>query len=247
MGAPLGRTVGPARGRSLHGSTAIVVTGGDPPHPTVRDRLPTGATVIAADSGLDHAIALGLRVDRVVGDLDSVSPEALAAAARAGTRIDRYPAAKDATDLELALDAARRIADRIVVVGGAAGRLDHLLGTALLLGSPAYAEVEMVAYLGPARIQVVRSQAVLAGTPGEQLSLLPLHGPAHGVSTAGLKYPLYKETLYPGSTRGVSNEFTETTAEVRLSSGVLLAVAAGPAGHSGSASQAPVRTDEENA
>src|SRR5882757_8624716 len=84
MGAPLGRTVGPARGRSPHGSTAIVVTGGDPPHPTVRDRLPTGATVIAADSGLDHAIALGLRVDRVVGDLDSVSPEALAAAARAG-------------------------------------------------------------------------------------------------------------------------------------------------------------------
>jgi thiamine pyrophosphokinase len=242
MGAPPCRAAGSAR----H-AAAIVVTGGDPPYPTIRDRLPTDAIVIAADSGLDHAIALGLRVDRVIGDLDSVSPGALAAAERAGTRIERHPAAKDATDLELALDAARQVADRIVVVGGAAGRLDHLLGTALLLGSPAYADVEVLAHLGPATVHVVRGAAVLTGAAGEQLSLLPLHGPAHGVVTAGLKYPLHKETLYPGSTRGVSNEFSETTAEVRLASGVLLVVAPGPVDHIGSAPHAPLRTDEEDA
>jgi thiamine pyrophosphokinase len=207
--------------------TAIVVTGGDPPDPSVVDRLPAGATVIAADSGLDHALTLGLPVDLVIGDLDSVSPAGLLAAERAGLAIERHPAAKDATDLELALDAAARIAGRIVVVGGSAGRLDHLLGTALLLGSPAYANADVVAYLGPATIHIVRSSVRLTGIPNELLTLLPLHGSAHGVVTNGLKYPLHKETLYPGSTRGVSNEFVGTAAEVRLSDGVLLTVQPG--------------------
>lgn len=208
-------------------AVAIVVTGGDPPDPRIRDRLPSDAIVLAADSGLDHALALGLSVDRVIGDLDSVSPAGIAAAERAGLAVERHPAAKDATDLELALDAATRIADRIVVVGGSAGRLDHLLGTALLLGSPAYENAELVAFLGPAVIQVVRSSVRLTGVPDELLTLLPLHGPAHGVVTSGLKYPLHKETLYPGSTRGVSNEFVDTTARVRLSGGVLLAIQPG--------------------
>ena len=72
------------------------------------------------------------------------------------------------------------------------------------------------------------AREMLAEKNVADISLLPLHGPAHGVVTAGLKYPLHKETLYPGSTRGVSNEFSEGTAEVRLSDGILLAVQPGP-------------------
>ena len=69
-------------------STAIVVIGGDPPHPGVVAHLPSRRIVIAADSGLDHAQALGLQVDLVIGDLDSVSPEALARAEADGIPID---------------------------------------------------------------------------------------------------------------------------------------------------------------
>jgi thiamine pyrophosphokinase len=210
------------------GRTAIVFTGGDPPHPATRAILPADSYVIAADSGLDHAVAWGMRVDQVIGDFDSVTPAALAAAAAAGARIDRHPAAKDATDLELALDAARVVAERIVVVGGSAGRLDHLLGTALLLGSAGYADCTVTAHLGPATLSVIRSRAVLSGHPGEFLTLLPLHGPAHGVVTDGLRFPLWAETLHPGSSRGISNEFNTTNAEVRLTDGVLLAIAPGP-------------------
>ncbi len=204
--------------------TAIVFTGGDSPDPAVREVLPADAYVIAADSGLDHANHLGIAVHQVVGDFDSVTPDALAAAERAGARIDRHPTAKDATDLELALDAARAVAKRIVVVGGDGGRLDHLLGTALLLGSAAYADRTILAYLGPATVHVIRSATTLTGVPGELVTLLAMHGPAHGVRTSGLLYPLRAETLHPGSSRGVSNEFTHRTAEVTVSAGVLLAV-----------------------
>ena len=68
---------------------------------------------------------------------------------RPGTTVDRHPAEKDATDLELAFDAAiARGARRVVLVDGGGDRLDHLLGNLLLLASPAFAGVEVEAFCG---------------------------------------------------------------------------------------------------
>lgn len=193
-----------------------------------RPEVPPGAGVVAADGGADVALALGLHVDVAVGDFDSVTPAALAALERAGTRLARHPAAKDATDLELALGEALALGPRrILVVGGAGGRLDHLLGSLLLLGADAYAAVELDALLGTASVHVVRRERVLAGAPGETISLFALHGPASGVRTDGLVYPLTGETLAPGTSRGVSNAFAAAEARIALDSGVLLAVRPG--------------------
>ena len=80
--------------------------------------------------------------DHLVGDLDSADPSAVEAAVASGTTVDRHPAEKDATDLELAFDAAiARGARRVVLVDGGGDRLDHLLGNLLLLASPALAGV----------------------------------------------------------------------------------------------------------
>ena len=89
------------------GAVAFVFAGGDPPAPSVLDDLPEATVVIAADSGLHHAIALGCTVDVVVGDLDSADPAVVADVEARGAVIERHPVAKDATDLELALLAAR--------------------------------------------------------------------------------------------------------------------------------------------
>ncbi len=181
--------------------------------------------MIAADGGLDRALALGVEVDVVIGDLDSVSADALAAAGDAGTRIVRHPVAKDATDLELALDEAVLLgARRILVVASADGRLDHLLASLLLLGSERYAELEVDALVGDALVHVVHGQRTLTGAAGEIVTLLAPAGPATGVTTTGLEYPLAGETLEPGSTRGVSNVFTGAQAGVSVVSGVLFAV-----------------------
>ena len=199
----------------------VVVASG--PGPAVV--VPGAPTVVAADGGLDRAAALGLDVTVVVGDLDSVSADALAAAESAGARIVRHPEAKDATDLELALDEAVGLgARRVLVVASAEGRLDHLLASLLLLASDRYADVELDALVGGALVHVVRGTRSLAGSPGELLTLLALGGPAAGVSTDGLAYPLRAETLVPGSSRGVSNVFEAPEATVTVDRGVLLAV-----------------------
>ncbi len=169
----------------------VVVAGGESPRPSAARAVPSGATVIAADAGLEHAAALGLDVSVAVGDFDSASPAAVAAAEARGVRVVRHPAAKDATDLELALDEASALhPSRILVLAGIGDRLDHLLSLLLLLAAPRLEDVAAVdAIVGDARIHVVRSERALAGEPGELVSLLALHGRAEGVRTTGPRLP----------------------------------------------------------
>jgi thiamine pyrophosphokinase len=199
----------------------VVVAAGDGPWV----ETPAGAVVIAADGGLERARALGLDVAVAIGDFDSASADAVAAAEKRGTRIVRHPTAKDATDLELALDEALALgAARVLVIASDGGRLDHLLGVLLLLGAERYQELEIDALVGDSAVSVVRGSRTLTGAPGALLTLLPLHGAAHEVTTTGLEYPLVGETLDSGSTRGVSNVFAAAEASVSVKRGVLLAI-----------------------
>jgi thiamine pyrophosphokinase len=203
----------------------VVASGGGP-----AVVVPEAGTVVAADGGLDRAAALGLAVDVVVGDLDSVSAELLAAAEAAGARVARHPEAKDATDLELALDEAVALgARRVLVVASGDGRLDHLAASLLLLGAERYAELTVDGLVGDAVVHVVRRERTIPGERGALLTLLPVGGPATGVVTDGLEYPLTGETLEPGSSRGVSNVFQRREARISVESGVLLAIRPGAA------------------
>ena len=203
-------------GSDVATDTVVVFAGGEPPIRAAVELVPAGAFVVAADSGADHALALGLHVDVAVGDFDSVTPEALAAVERDGGRIERHPAEKDKTDLELALDAAvgaraaagagrgrRRRPPRPPARRAAAARSGGVRGrrarraTRRRRRSTSSAASE-------------RSWARV----GELISLVAVHGPAVGVVTEGLVYALEGETLEPGSSRGISNAFAATEARV---------------------------------
>jgi thiamine pyrophosphokinase len=213
----------------------LLVVGGDPAAPV---RLPvplaSGSIVVAADSGLDR-LSGAVVAHHVVGDLDSVSHDGLTSARAGGASVHEHPADKDATDLELALDLIVDIlvpesgVDRLLVVGGGGGRLDHHLGDLLALSGPRLAGLEVTARFGPATVTIVRpgAERSLTGRPHEQVSLLPLHGPADGVTTTDLRWALVDAHLAAGTTRAMSNEFTGDTAAVRLSAGVLAAVQPG--------------------
>ena len=219
--------------RGVPGRVAVVVAGGGAPSIGRADLGDVGDSpfVVAADSGLEHARGLGLAVDRVVGDMDSVAPAALDEALAAGTSVERHPEAKDATDLDLAIEVAVAAhPSRVLVVTGAGDRFDHALAVALSVAAPRWAPAPMEAWIGPAHLWVVRRHVTLVGRPGDHVSLLPVHGRVVGVTTSGLLYPLDDEDLDAGSTRGMSNEWAAEEATVQVRSGVLLAVAPGSVG-----------------
>ena len=53
----------------------VVVAGGAPISPLVLNRIPKDRVVIAVDSGYDHAVGLGLDVDLLIGDMDSIQSD----------------------------------------------------------------------------------------------------------------------------------------------------------------------------
>jgi thiamine pyrophosphokinase len=211
--------------------TALIVVGGGGFEPELAEALPAPAFVVAADSGLDLAHARGIRVDLAIGDFDSVSVEGLARAEAEGVRIERHPAAKDQTDLELALGAVlSEGATRVVVLGGDGGRLDHTLANALVLASPRYEELTIDAVFGAASVLVVRDRRRFQGEVGELVTLLAAHGPAEGVVTEGLLYVLAREDLAAGSSRGLSNQLIAPEATVSVEAGTLLVIRPGEQG-----------------
>lgn len=205
-------------------TSVVVVAGGEAPPTTVRAMLPPDATVIAADSGLDHAAALGLRPVRVVGDMDSVDPVRLASLDDT-VAIDVHPVDKDASDLELAIAAALELApDELIVVGGHGGRLDHLLANVALLASPALADVAVQWLAGRDLVVPVRDRVTVAGRSRALVSLIAIGGPALGVTTEGLAWELHDEDLDPTSSRTISNQFLGTEASVSVRDGVVVVV-----------------------
>lgn len=223
MDAPSGRD----DGRAPRHDVVLVLAAGGAVDPRVGAALPRADLVIAADSGLEQARRLGLRTDVLVGDLDSVDPDDVAAVEATGTRVERHPTEKNEIDLELALDAACDAgASTIVLVAGAGGRLDMALSNLLVAAHPQYAHVHIEGWIGSAWVAVARPNQPMTvqGVAGELVSLVPVGGAAGGITTEGLRYPLRAETLGAGTTRGVSNELTGSHASVSLTDGVVLVI-----------------------
>jgi len=182
---------------------------------------------VAADSGLEVALALGLTVTHVVGDMDSVDQALLARVESTGVVIQRVPHDKDQVDTELAVLFARTLgATTITLVTAGGGRLDHQMGVMSALTHPILNGCEVHALWDTARVRVLNGpeHATITGEPGSIVGLVAVNGTAHGITTTNLRWPLVDEHLESHSTRGISNEMTDTTAGVSLRAGHLFVV-----------------------
>ena len=180
--------------------------------------------VVAADGGLDAAHRWRLRVDDVVGDLDSASEAALEWAKRRGATVDSHPVDKDETDLELAMASVLGQVEAVHVLLPAGGRLDQAIASLAVLASPRWAALEVTATVGEAHVTVVRGLRRLRGEVGEVVSLLAVGGPALVAFTSGLLFPLVEEALSPTEGRGTSNVIVAAPPMVEVVEGVLLAI-----------------------
>jgi thiamine pyrophosphokinase len=203
------------------GSEGLLLLGGEGPRRAqLEEVLRAAGLVIAADSGFDLALRLGILPDLLVGDLDSVAASPGLAAFPA-ERIRRFPRDKDETDAELGL---RLFAERgirsIVLAGGGGGRLDHLLAVAGLFEreSPPAAW-----YTALERVERVDGEARLSGCRGRRVSFFPLGAAAGGLSSEGLKWPL-DGLEWPRGRGGISNLVTADPAWVRIGRGSLLMI-----------------------
>jgi thiamine pyrophosphokinase len=183
--------------------------------------------LVAADGGARHCRALGLTPAIAIGDFDSLPSDELVQLEADGVRVIRYPARKDFTDLELALQHAVALgAEEILVFGALGARWDHTLANLLISAAPGFERTCIRLLDDPQEILLLRAGEthILLGRPGDIVSLIPLGGNATGITTVGLEYPLTDGVLYFGTSRGVSNVLLGEQATVHLKTGLLLCV-----------------------
>lgn len=183
--------------------------------------------VVGVDGGAYHARQMGIKVDVLMGDLDSISEEDYNYYVDAGTKIIKYPEAKDETDTELAVEyAIDKGCTYIYIIGGFGSRIDHSLANIFLLKKMVERGVEGYVVNENNEITLINKNCKLLKEENTKVTLLPLTEKVEGITTKGLLYPLENATLEIGPSRGLSNEFIENIAEVSIKKGLLLVIKA---------------------
>ncbi len=190
----------------------VILAAGDFPQAEVPLKALREADVrICCDSAAEALVAFGLEPDRIVGDLDSLSPTLVE---RYSDRITRI-AEQDDNDQTKAFHLALTLEpDCITILGATGKREDHTLGNVSLLldyAREASCPVEMLTDYG--RFTAIFDTATLPADPGQQVSIFTFDNSLK-ITSAGLKYPtdavvfdsLWKATL----NEALSDAFTLT-------------------------------------
>lgn len=178
--------------------------------------------VIAADGGFDTLIAQNVRCDVLVGDLDSITPEAN----WGKTELIKYKKEKDETDMFLSyLEGTKRGYSDFYIYGGTGGREDHTFANYCLLLYIREHGGRAKLYSKNAVAEVIKNETVtIHGIKGNYVSVFALGSSATGVSIKGLKYECNAISLHPAFPLGVSNEFLDKEATIGVEDGALLII-----------------------
>lgn len=203
---------------------AVVISGGALADPaSVKNYAAKGNMLVCADGGALYALNQGLVPTAVIGDFDTLPMETVDDLRGRGCEVVEYPSAKDYTDTDLAIQwAIENGAGDILLVAALGGRPDHALAN-LALAERVTREGHCVHLLdGENELAFTTHRLDVTGHRGEVVSLMAWGGPAEGIVTRGLLYPLKGETLNTGETRGISNRLLREQAVVEVKKGCLL-------------------------
>ena len=185
--------------------------------------------ILAADHGADHLRDFNIPASKIIGDLDSISEDALAFHIDNGAKVFQAIQDKDQTDLELALQhVPPRVEQELFLVGVCGGRFDHLLMNIFTLSRASTAG--LIAFdtpegcggiLPPGQICIGDARNCNAGL----LAQTPV---VKNLCSQGVQWELYDETLAFGEGRGISNHVTESQWRISHRQGALLWLISGP-------------------
>lgn len=191
-------------------------------------------TVVCADAGLDAADRLGLDVNFLMGDFDSVENETLSKFMKIDSldnsaKYIKYPKEKDYTDMHLVLEwTVVKKPSEIVIIGATGRRLDHFIANVNILMLPL--ENNIPAYIVDKynKLCLIKSEHRIYRNNlwGKYISVCPLTEEVKGVCLRDFKYPLDSVTIKIGGSTTVSNELADGADEavISLDKGILIVI-----------------------
>ena len=195
---------------------AYVFAGGEIYHQYIEERPEEGDITIAADAGYRNATLMGLHVNILIGDFDSLGmiPDDV-------DEVLQLPAEKDLTDTQVAVETAiERGADEIIIVGSTNGRFDHTLSTLAILEKYHEKHIPISIVNGQNRVRYIKNSGfIVVRSKYKYFSLIAADEKVKGVSIEGAKYPLSKKTLTRTHQYAVSNEIVKNAALITVKKG----------------------------
>jgi len=172
-------------------TAALVANGTISDFEKIGSRVRSFPYVVAVDGGICNCQQMGVTPNIIIGDLDSAPPELLQHYSDVPQKL--FPADKDKTDLELAIEeAASQGMERIVIFGALERRMDHsVYNLHLLRRHPGLLSIESEYET----LFVIDHTMEVPCQQGQTISLIPLGGPVQGVTTKGLKWELNNATF----------------------------------------------------
>lgn len=184
--------------------------------------------IIAADRGLEFCNALHLEPNLILGDFDSADEGVVSFYEKKyPERFRRYPARKNQTDTELAIDEALLLPQKeIHILGALGGRTDHMLANIQLLKKTL--SKNKICYLVDegCRIRMTDKPVLIRRTEmaGSMISLIAYGENVAGLTLTGFAYETDNLTLVPASSRGISNYLIADDGMIRFTKGTLLII-----------------------
>lgn len=197
--------------------TALIITGGYCNVEAARKLLPVEVDLtVAADSGYETALKLGVTPDITMGDFDSYRGKL-----PVGMEILRVACEKDVTDTMLACEYARDHGCRyITILGGTGGRIDHSLSNVLYLEGLRREGIRVKLTDGENTVQILLDETVTIKNDGGYFSIFALDSCI--VTESGCKYPLDHAKLVRQMPYAVSNEVVGDYASVTVDGAAIL-------------------------
>lgn len=177
------------------------------------------AYILCADGGWELARDAGIKPDLIVGDLDSskeTPPHDIP--------LEKLPTHKDLTDTARCIHCAvEKGYRRIFLLGGLGGRADHSLANLQNMVAAAKKQISIIMMDAQNIVMaLVDDEILLPAMPGYKLSLFSHSDRCEGVTARGVEYPLDNAVLTSDYPLGVSNEFVEEEAYLKVAHGTLL-------------------------
>ena len=202
----------------------VILSGGTAPSRDLLEReLKDATALICVDSGGNCLKEWGIEPDYLVGDFDSIRPEAFEYIKGSKCKIIEYPKEKDFTDTELALELAMRLdSNSIVFLGSTGTRLDHVIGNLGLLRACVKNGIDAFLKDDHNSIMMTDKPIRLTAEPGTTFSVQAFSETVENLSLTNARYPLSGYKLKIGDPLTISNRFLERDVEVDFSSGLLM-------------------------
>jgi thiamine pyrophosphokinase len=203
-----------------------LVLNGDEPGPDDLKLLSACDAIVCADGAAQPLLKANHPPTVIVGDLDSLKPDAYKWADALDIPIERHKVDKDQTDGELALDKALGLgATSLLILGGHGGRSAMFLSNLKLLRrcQDKGLEASMVGHGESIRYILAGQEHVWTGRAGATLNLLSVDGDAV-ITVEGTAFDLKEAPLPRTESKGVSNKIVKDAARLKVHSGTVLAV-----------------------